>query len=230
MGIVFIGEDTRLARKVAIKVLKPELATEEFSRRFLHEAQMMAKVRHPNVAVVHDSDVREGLSYFVMDFIAEETLAQRLASGSLDAEATARLGRDLLAALQAVHRLGIVHRDVKPANIFLTESGALLSDFGIASSGEADTLTEPGRRVGTPRYWAPEQNEAEDVTRLADIYSAGVVMYEAWTGRCWPLYLDPALADWTGVPPSAQAGLAKALAPVPQDRWPAAEDFAASLQ
>src|SRR5687767_7955369 len=92
MGIVFIGEDTRLARKVAIKVLKPELATEEFSRRFLHEAQMMAKVRHPNVAVVHDSDVREGLSYFVMDFIAEETLAQRLASGSLDAEATARLG------------------------------------------------------------------------------------------------------------------------------------------
>jgi serine/threonine-protein kinase len=230
MGIVFIAEDTRLARKVAIKVLKPELATEEFSRRFLHEARMMAKVRHPNVAVVHDSEVREGLSYFVMDFIEEETLAQRLASGALDAEAAGKLGRDLLAALQAVHRLGIVHRDVKPANIFLTESGALLSDFGIASSGEADTLTEPGRRVGTPRYWAPEQNEADDVTRVADIYSAGVVLYEAWTGRCWPLYLDPATADWTGVPPSAQAGLAKALAPAPRDRWQAAEDFAASLQ
>ncbi|HEU4474542.1 MAG TPA: serine/threonine-protein kinase [Gemmatimonadales bacterium] len=230
MGIVFVGQDTRLTRTVAIKVLKPELATEEFSRRFLHEAQLMAKVRHPNVAVVHDSDERDGLSYFVMDFIEGETLAQRLESGALDSETVRRTGRDLLTALEAVHRHGIIHRDVKPANIFLTEHGALLSDFGIARSDQDETLTRPGRRVGTPSYWAPEQNEGEEVTRAADIYSAGAVLYQAWTGRRWPLYLDPAIADWSGVPPSAQPGLARALASLPRDRWQTAADFAASLK
>jgi tetratricopeptide (TPR) repeat protein len=230
MGIVFVGQDTRLARTVAIKVLKPELATAEFSRRFLHEAQLMAKVRHPNVAVVHDSDEREGLSYFVMDFIEGETLAQRLESGPLDSETARRTGSDLLTALEAVHRHGIIHRDVKPANIFLTEHGALLSDFGIARSDQDETLTGPGRRVGTPGYWAPEQNEAEEATRASDIYSAGAVLYQAWTGRRWPLYLDPAIADWSGVPPSAHPGLAGALAPLPRDRWQTAAEFAASLK
>ncbi len=230
MGIVFAGQDARLDRPVAFKVLMPELASEEFSRRFLHEAQMMAQVRHPNVVVVHDSGEREGLSFFVMDYIEGETLAQRLARGPLDADAARDLGRDILGALAAVHRHGIVHRDVKPANVFLTEHGALLSDFGIAHREWGDTPTDPGRLIGTPRYWAPEQSDGLEVTRATDIYSAGVVLYQAWTGRDWPLRQEPPTGDWSQVPLSAKRALAKALAPRPEDRWQAAGDFAAALK
>lgn len=231
MGTVFLGRDPALDRPVAIKIIRPELATATAAERFLREARILASLSHPNVIPVHRAAEAGGFSYYVMDYLAAETLADRLTRGPLPAAEVLALGSDLLAALDAAHRQGILHRDVKPANIFLLEGRAVLGDFGIAKSATHGgvTLTVPGSAMGTPDYMAPEQATGQQVTAAADLYSAGLVLYEALTGRRWPSLEQPESADWSGVPRTLVRVLKRALALRAAARWPDAVAFRRAL-
>src|SRR5512139_427082 len=223
MGVVFLARDPALERAVAVKVLRPEQATAAAAERFLREARLLARVRHPNVVQVHQAGEADGLFYFVMDRVTGPSLSARLQSGPLPLPETLGVGRDLLAALAAVHQQGVVHRDLKPANTFLEDGRALLADFGIARTSSEDRtepLTRPGQSPGTPDYMAPEQVRGEPATVRTDLYAAGMVLYECATGRRWPALADPATADWRGVPAALSAALRRALALSPGDRWP----------
>ena len=149
MGIVFRAQDVALDRWVAVKVLRPELATAVARERFLREATLLARLQHSNIVPVHRADERDGLSYYVMDFIEGQTLADRLAAGPLSDDKVMRLARDLVEALAAAHTAGIVHRDVKPQNIFFVGHRALLGDFGIALDATSEAArTHRGRGPG----------------------------------------------------------------------------------
>src|SRR5262249_13608894 len=162
------------------------------------------------------------------------TLADRLAEGPLDPESVRALGRDLLNALEAAHRAGVIHRDVKPANIFLLGERALLGDFGIASVGDTTDsvetpLTQTGDRMGTPAYMAPEQMAGAEASTRTDLYGVGLVLFQACTGRRWPPATQPDRGDWTGVPLGLRPALRKALAVSPDGRWQNAATFRGAL-
>ncbi len=231
MGNIYVGRDTVLDRRVAIKVLKPEYATAVAAERFMREAQSAARLSHPNVVRVYHPDTADGLLYFTMELIAGETLDTRLKRGPLSGAETAALGRDVLAALGAAHAQSIVHRDVKPSNIFLDDGRAKLGDFGIARVLETDdpTLTAPGKPIGTPTYMSPEQSRGEPVTPASDIYSTGLVLFESLTGRRWPAGLSPDEGDWSDVPAGLRRALKKALQVAPAKRWRDAGSFADAL-
>ena len=231
MGMVFLARDTLLDRLVAIKVLKPELATATAAERFLREARHAAGLRHPNVVQVHHAGEADGHLYFTMDYIPGETLAARLERGRLTPREVVRLGLDLLAALGAAHRQGVIHRDVKPSNIFLAPGRALLGDFGVAYAldSSATGLTQPGQAVGTLAYISPEQLRDLPVTERTDLYAVGLVLYEAATGGRWPPVADPARGDWSGVPRHLREPLRRALQVEPGDRWPDVGRFADAL-
>src|SRR5262245_20393152 len=187
MGIVFAARHCRLDRKVAIKILRPELATAVAVERFLGEGRLLAKLSHPNIVPVYDAGEADGLIYYVMEYIVGETLAQRLDRGPLSAAEAFQLSRDLLGALSAAHALGVVHRDVKPANLFLRAGRTLLGDFGIAWWREEQReFTTPGQLVGTLLYMTPEQYDGKRSTPRTDVYAAGLVIWEAVTGSRWP--------------------------------------------
>ncbi len=230
MGVVFQGRDIALDRRVAIKIVRPDLATAVATERFVREARVLASLSHPNIVPVHRAGESRGFIYYVMDYLEAPTLDERLASGPLPADEVVRLGRDLLAALQAIHARGVVHRDVKPANIFLVEGRAVLGDFGVAKTTGAPALTREGRAVGSPGYMAPEQLAGRDVTPATDLFATALVLYEAVRGTPWPFPSDPARANWAGVPPALVAPLARALAWAPEERWPDAAAFRAALE
>ncbi|NNG16433.1 MAG: serine/threonine protein kinase [Gemmatimonadales bacterium] len=229
MGIVFVAHDPTLDRRVAIKVLRPEMATAVAAERFLREARLLATLSHPNIVAIHQAGEAGGLHYYVMDLIEGESLAARLERGPLSPPDVASLGVQLLSALEAVHQLGTVHRDVKPANIFLMKDRALLGDFGIARTSSDPTLTKPDQWVGTPAYAAPEQSTG-DVSPRTDLYSVGMVLYEACSGRRWSPEVRAADADWTGVPLRVAASLKRALARSPDNRWADATEFRKALE
>ena len=222
MGIVYRGREVALDRLVAIKVLRPELATAVARERFLREARLLARLQHPNIVPVHRADERDGLPFYVMDLIEGRTLAEQLATGPLRPEELSGLAHDLLRALAASHSAGIVHRDVKPHNIFLVEGRALLGDFGISldATSEDLALTEAGSLVGTREYMAPEQLRGESAGERSDQYSVAAVLYEAATGRQWKALDTPAKANWRGVPEPLTRVLKRALAVNPAERWP----------
>jgi hypothetical protein len=235
MGIVFAAYQPRLDRTVAIKILRPETATAVAAERFLAEGQLLARLSsppHPNIVPVFDAGEADGLLYYVMEYVKGETLADRLKRGALPPREALDLARDLLAALSAAHAERVIHRDVKPANIFLRDGRALLGDFGIARwrkvSGPG--LTKEGEQPGTPSYMAPEQHAYQVSTARTDVYSAGLVIYEACTGQRWPAYQAPEKADWHGVPPTLLPALRRALAIEPAERWTDAHEFAAQLE
>jgi serine/threonine protein kinase len=231
MGIVFLGHDVALDRAVAIKVLQPELATHHAAARFLREARLLAKLSHPNVVPIHQVGEQSGLFYYIMDYVAGETAAARLERGVMTPAEVVALGADLLSGLDAAHRHGIVHRDVKPSNIFLLPDRAILADFGIAqpTSGPDTTLTGPGEIVGTLRYMSPEQRVgSERVDHRADLYATGVVLYEALTGRV-PRLPGYESVDWSGVPMERRRVLRRALEPDASRRWESARAFKAAL-
>ncbi len=231
MGIVFLGRDCALERPVAIKVLRPEHATAAATERFLREARILASLSHPNVVAVHRAGESGGLSWYVMDYLPAETLAGRLARGPLPAAEAVAVARDVLAALVAAHRRGVVHRDVKPANVFLLQGRAVLGDFGIASSPRAgEPLTLPGRPLGTPDYMAPEQMVGKPATAATDLCGVGLVLFEALTGERYESWESPARADWTRVPRPLVPVLRRALALDPEARWRDAASFAAALR
>jgi len=221
MGIVYRAQEAGLDRPVAIKVLRPELATAVARERLLREARLLARLQHSNIVPIHRADERDGLSYYVMDFIEGQTLSDRLAAGPLPLEQVLRLARDLVEALAAAHAAGIIHRDVKPQNIFFVGHRALLGDFGIAHDtvGDSLELTDEGTLIGTRAYMAPEQLRGEPATERSDQYSAAAVLFEAATGRRWKALEAPADANWRGVPRPLVRLLRRGLAVDPGRRW-----------
>lgn len=190
MGVVFLARDTTLDRPVAVKVVHPELAVHSaITQRFLAEARMIARLRHPGIVAVHLAGEATGLVYYVMDYVAGESLRQRLLrEGQLPVAAVTAIVADLADALHAAGQAGLVHRDVKPENILLDQASgkAMLADFGIARvlAGESDSATTgQGVAVGTPTYMSPEQAAGDSVDARSDLYALGVVGYEMLAGR-----------------------------------------------
>ena len=229
MGRVYLAHEVLLNRSVAIKVLRPELATADGAAAFLREAQILAGIQHPNVVVIHKVGEGEGLQYYIMELVKGPTLEQRLETGPIPAGEVVRIGIDVLDGLEAVHRLGVVHRDIKPTNIFVLPGRALLADFGIArppSEGEANDE----RREGTPDYMAPEQVEGRPITLRTDIYALGVVLYEAVSGGARRFHAQGDHVDWSGISAGLARVLQRAVAKEPEDRWPDAAAFRTALE
>jgi tetratricopeptide (TPR) repeat protein len=173
MGEVFRAIDTRLGRPVAIKIMR-----EQFSARFEREARAIAALNHSNICTLHDV----GPNYLVMELIKGETLAARLRSGPLPVKTTLLYASQILGALDEAHGKGIVHRDLKPGNIMIAKSGVKVLDFGLAKSGQDETVTESRMVLGTPAYMAPEQRDGRPADARTDIYSFGCLLYEMLTG------------------------------------------------
>jgi serine/threonine-protein kinase len=250
MGVVFLATDRALDRRVAIKVVHPELAAHpSIVRRFLAEARTIAKVRHQSIVAVHAAGTADGLLYYVMDEVAGESLRQRLArEGRLPTAEVARIVADLAAALDAAGRAGVVHRDVKPENVLLEQDTgrAMLADFGIARAMAAmesgGPSTGQGVAVGTPSYMSPEQAAGEEVDSRSDLYALGVVAYEMLAGHPpfqgtnrvvvskhiaeRPVPVEKARPD---CPRPLADAVMKALEKQPAERWQTGEELRQAL-
>ena len=193
MGVVYAGHDDRLDRDVAIKVIRPEALADDVAReRFRREARAAARVSHPNICTLYEFDETQGQPFLVMELLDGESLAARIARGAVPPIEALGIALPMLDALAALHRRGIVHRDLKPANVFLTPNGVKLLDFGLAQPPAARStsdvtrearLTTRGLVVGTPQYMAPEQLAGGTADERADVFAAGVVVYEMIAGR-----------------------------------------------
>lgn len=225
MGEVFLAEDETLGRRVALKLPSSSLARDPESRdRLLREARAAATLNHPHVCVVHEvGEASDGRPFIAMEYLAGETLAARLTRGPLTQAEVLTLGVEATEALAAAHAHGVVHRDLKPANIILTAHGAKLLDFGLASVGSAESGDGHPRAVmGTLRYMSPEQARGELVDHRSDLYSLGLVLHEAATGR------RPG-HDWNPRPAGLDLVVARLLAPAVEDRYQRAADASADL-
>lgn len=247
MATVFLAEDLKHHRQVAVKVMRPELAATLGADRFLREVEIAAKLNHPHILPMYDSGEADGVLYYVMPMIEGESLAARLArEGELPVPVALRLGREIAEALGYAHKRGIVHRDIKPANILLHEGHALVADFGIAraAAAEGETITRTGLAIGTPQYMSPEQaTGAREVDFRTDIYALGAVLYEMLTGeppftgrnvqavvaRSLTETPRPLSASRAGLPVGLEALVAKALSKSPADRQPDAGTLADAL-
>jgi serine/threonine-protein kinase len=186
MGAVYRAVDETLGRRVAVKALRRELADDPtFLERFRREARAAAGLSHPGVAAVYDYGEAGGQPFIVMELVEGENLAERVAAGGpLPWREAFAIGEQVAAALAAAHAHGLVHRDVKPANIMLGRDGrAKVTDFGIAQAAQANTLTRTGMVLGSANYVAPEQARGGHVGPAADLYSLGCVLFEAVTGE-----------------------------------------------
>jgi serine/threonine protein kinase len=237
---IFLATDPT-GRKVALKILHPELLISVAADRFLREIRLASQLNHPHIARILDSGENDWLVYYVMSFVEGATLRERLdAASRLPVAETMRFACDVLDALDHAHGHGIVHRDVKPANVVLAAEGAVLLDFGIARAVAAsanDQLTRSGIAVGTSTYMSPEQiTAATDIDHRCDLYSLGCVLYECLAGQppfvhrneavVLQLHLTQPAPDVRthrpDTPAYLAAAIAKALAKNPADRWPTA--------
>ena len=232
MGVVFKAREVALDRPVAVKILRPELATAVAAERFHREARILANTRHASIVPIHRVGEADGFFYFVMEYMEGGTLADRLAKGTLKPREAAKLGIDLLDALDLAHRHGVLHRDIKPSNVFFRGDKPTLGDFGIAKSTTSDeALTAAGHAVGTPAYMSPEQKSGEEVTAATDIYAFGMMLYEAVTGVRWVTAANVADPDrWVGVPRGLARVLRRALRAEPTKRWESAAVFRIALK
>ena len=188
MATVYRADDPRHGREVAVKVLRPEVASALGPDRFKREIETAARLQHPHILPLFNSGEVDGRLFYVMPFVDGESLGERLArEGALRIDDSIRIFREILSALGEAHRHGIVHRDVKPQNVLLKGRHALVADFGIAKaineSADRPDLTGTGVSMGTPRYMAPEQASGDPTDHRADVFAAGAVMYEMLTGR-----------------------------------------------
>lgn len=247
MARVVGADDDRLARRVAIKLVPTDAVDPLLRERFRREARSSAGFSHPNAVATYDAGESDGYLYLVMELVDGPSLAQRLATEPrLPVHEAVRITDGVLSALQAAHAAGIVHRDIKPSNVLLGRHDHVkLADFGIAKRLDdlSSELTGTGRFVGTPKYLAPEQLEADPTTPASDLYSVGVVLYEMLAGR--PPFdgatpLATALAHRTApvpdlsavrpdVPPHIAAVIARAMAKDPSDRFPTAASMRVAL-
>jgi serine/threonine-protein kinase len=188
MATVYLADDLKHERKVALKVLKPELAAVIGAERFLAEIKTTANLQHPHILPLHDSGEADGLLFYVMPYVEGESLRERLdRDRQLGVDEAVGIATKVAAALQAAHERGVIHRDIKPANILLSKGEPLISDFGIAlavSAGGAGRLTETGLSLGTPHYMSPEQATGDQsVGAATDLYALGCVLYEMLVGE-----------------------------------------------
>lgn len=252
MGVVYRAKDERLTRRVAIKVLPPELAFQaEIRERFVREAQTAARLGHPHVVPIHDVGEKDGLVYFVMAYIDGESVGARLKrKGPLPADEARRIMKETADALTAAHALGIVHRDIKPDNILLegTRGRVMVTDFGIAkalSNVSSATLTGVGIAIGTPQYMSPEQAAGEkEIDGRSDLYSLGIVSYQMLTGELpfnaptvagvlMKQITEPApdiMKKRADCPPDISEAVMKCLEKDPESRWTSAEALRRALE
>ena len=248
MATVYLAEDLRHGRDVAVKVLHPDLASALGSDRFLREIRLAARLNHPRILPLFDSGAADGFLFYVMPYIEGESLRERLnREKQLTLEEALDIGRNVASALDYAHRHKIVHRDIKPENIMLNEGEAMVMDFGIAkalTAAGADTLTQVGMVVGTPAYVSPEQAAGEiEIDGRSDQYSLGCVLFEMLTGErpfTGPTAQSvlnkrftepvPSLSKvLEGVPEEIDAALSKALAKDPAARFDTASAFSKAL-
>ena len=248
MATVYLAEDLKHHRKVALKVLKPDLTAALGAERFVKEIATTAALQHPHILPLFDSGEAGGFLFYVMPFIDGETLRARLdRETQLAVDDAVQITREVADALDYAHQHGIVHRDIKPENILLHGGHALVADFGIAlavSAAAGTRLTETGLSLGTPAYMSPEQATAEkEITARSDVYSLGTVLYEMLAGHpphtgasaqqiIMKVIAEPApsiSAQRKSVPPNVAAAVAKALEKVPADRFASASALATAL-
>ncbi len=217
MATVYLAADERHRRNVAIKVVRPDLAAVLGAERFLHEIRVTANLAHPHILPLHDSGVADELLYYVMPFVVGESLRAKLnRDGVLPMRDALAIADDVADALSYAHRQGVVHRDVKPENVMLSEGHALVTDFGIAkavSSASDEPLTRTGVAIGTPGYMSPEQAAGgADVNERTDVYSLACVIYEMLVGSVpsrWLSYEELAAGRFLRAPPAQRAQLAE---------------------
>ena len=248
MATVYLAQDLRHDRNVALKVLKPELAAVLGAERFVVEIKTTAALQHPHILPLFDSGTADGFLYYVMPFIDGETLRDKLnRETQLGVDEAVRIATQVADALDYAHRHGVIHRDIKPENILLHDGRPMVADFGIAlavSAAAGGRMTETGLSLGTPHYMSPEQATADkEITARSDIYSLASVLYEMLAGR--PPYLGgsaqqvimkiiteeavPVTQLRKSVPPNVAAAVAKALEKLPADRFESARQFAEAL-
>jgi serine/threonine-protein kinase len=249
MAVVFLAHDLRHDRPVAIKVLLPELSRFLGLERFLREIHIAAQLNHPHILPLHDSGEADGLLFYVMPYVEGDSLRRRLArEGPLPVAEAVRIAAEVADGLSYAHHLGVVHRDIKPENVLLTQSHAVIADFGIAravaGAGPGATITTVGISLGTPNYMSPEQAAADPaLDHRTDLYALGCTLYEMLTGR--PPYPGPtpqALAAQhltepvpaprarrREVPAALDTAVRRAMAKAAADRYQTATEFGAAL-
>ncbi|MDE3151879.1 MAG: serine/threonine protein kinase, partial [Gemmatimonadota bacterium] len=248
MATVYLAQDLKHDRKVALKVLRPELAAVIGAERFLSEIKTTANLQHPHILPLFDSGEAGGLLFYVMPYVEGETVRDRLTrEKQLPISDALRIATEVASALDYAHRRGVIHRDIKPENILLHDGSALVADFGIAlavSSAGGTRMTETGMSLGTPHYMSPEQAMGErEITARSDVYALACVLYEMLTG-------DPPFTGSTAqaivarvlteaprgmkaqrhtIPPHVEAAVTRALEKLPADRFSSAAEFADAL-
>jgi len=248
MATVYLAEDLKHDRKVALKVLRPELAAVIGAERFVVEIKTTAALSHPHILPLFDSGTADGFLYYVMPYVQGETLRTKLdREKQLAVDEAVKLTTEVADALDYAHRQGVVHRDIKPENILLHDGRPMVADFGIAlalSAAAGGRMTETGLSLGTPHYMSPEQATAEkEITARSDVYSLASVLYEMLAGQ--PPHLGgsaqqiimkivtdvarPVTELRKAVPPNVAAALTKALEKLPADRFDSAKAFAEAL-
>ena len=248
MATVYLAEDLKHRRKVALKVLKPELAAVLGAERFVQEITTTAALQHPHILPLFDSGTADGFLYYVMPFIDGETLRAKLnRETQLGVDEAVRIATDVADALHYAHQHGVIHRDIKPENILLANGRPMVADFGIAlavSAAAGGRMTETGLSLGTPHYMSPEQATAEkEISARSDVYSLASVLYEMLAGQ--PPHVGgsaqqiimkiiaegpaPVTRLRKSVPPNVAAALTKALEKLPADRFASAAKFGEAL-
>ena len=243
MAEVWCAQDTQLGRRVALKILQPRFAQDqELVERFRREASAAAGLQHPNVVNVFDRGEFDGTYYIAMEYVQGASLRDLINEG-MSVEAAVGVTRQILAAAKFAHSHGVIHRDFKPGNVLVDREGrATVTDFGIAKAGVSE-ITQTGSVMGTAQYLSPEQAQGLDVTATSDLYSIGVILYEALTGRV-PFEADSAVAVALkqvsevprppselnpAVPKALDAVVLKAMAKDPANRFQSADEFDAAL-
>ncbi|HZJ01789.1 MAG TPA: serine/threonine-protein kinase, partial [Gemmatimonadaceae bacterium] len=248
MATVYLAEDLRHGRKVAVKVLLPELAAVLGAERFLSEIHVTAALQHPHILPLFDSGQAEGQLFYVMPYVEGESLRSRLdRERQLPIDDALRISREVGSALGYAHRHGVIHRDIKPENILLHDGHALVADFGIAlavTSAGGGRLTQTGLSLGTPQYMSPEQATGErEIDARSDLYSLAAVTYEMLasepphTGNTMQAVIARMLTERPrnvrslrpSVPDHVANALDVALERIPADRWNSIEEFENAL-